>query len=185
MKGTTRANFVFGLTACFAQAGFAQTIIAQRNAAASQFVGMWRLVALNGERPSTGAANAATDRPTGAIIYDSTGHMAVQIQYKQNRPRFVQGPNAGTAEEKSASFDAYTAYWGTYTVDAKAGTVTHHIEGALNPNNVGKDNLRYYEIQGNRLTLNNPDDGKGGFRDRRDTSRQLVWERVDRSSRFR
>jgi hypothetical protein len=145
---------------------------------ASQFVGTWKLVGLNGVRPTTGSVNAATDQPTGTIIYDATGHVAVQILYKQSRPKFAKGPSAGTMEEKAASFDSYTAYWGTYTVDAKAGTVTHHIEGALNPSNAGKDNLRYYELKGNRLTLNNPDDGKGGFRDRKDTSRQLVWERI-------
>jgi hypothetical protein len=142
------------------------------------FVGTWKLAALNGERPTTGSANAVSDQATGTIIYDDTGHVSVQILYQLNRPKFAKGPSSGTTEEKAAAFDSYTAYWGTYTVDAKAGTVTHHIQGALNPNNVGKDNLRYYEFHGNRLTLNNPDDGKGGFRDRKDTSRQLVWERI-------
>jgi hypothetical protein len=144
-----------------------------------KFVGTWKLAALNGERPTTGAANAVSDQATGTIIYDNTGHVAVQILYKLNRDKFVGGPSNGTTEEKAAAFDSYTAYWGTYTVNAKAGTVTHHIQGALNPNNVGKDNLRYYEFHGNRLTLNNPDDGKGGFRDRKDTSRQLVWEQIE------
>ncbi len=144
-----------------------------------KFVGTWRLVGLNGARPTTGSANAASDQPTGTIIYDDTGHVAVQILYKLNAPKFAAGPSAGPMEEKSAAFDRYTAYWGTYTVDPKAGTITHHIEAALNPSNIGKDNLRYYELKGNRLTLNNPDDGKGGFRNRNDVSRQLIWERIE------
>jgi len=169
-------------TAAFALAvalTFVQSVTAQSSDLAQRFVGTWRLVGLNGARPSSGATNAVSDQPSGTIIYDATGRMAVQILYKQNRANFAKGPNAGTQEEKAASFESYTAYWGTYTVDAKAGTITHHIEGALNPGNTGKDNLRYFELEGNRLTLNNPDDGKGGFRDRKETSRQLVWERVE------
>jgi len=38
-----------------------------------------------------------------------------------------------TTEEKAAAFDSYAAYFGTFTVDAKAGTVTHHLENNLVP----------------------------------------------------
>lgn len=56
----------------------------------------------------------------GQIIYDSAGHMAVQIM-KAARPPFASGDQAvGTAEEVSAALQGYVAYYGTYTVDERA-----------------------------------------------------------------
>jgi len=35
------------------------------------------------------------------------------------------------ADEKLALFDAYVAYFGTYSVDAARGVVIHHVEADL------------------------------------------------------
>jgi hypothetical protein len=50
---------------------------------------------------------------------------------------------------------AYDAYFGTYSVDEKATppTVTHHMEGSLNPEAVGHDAVRDLLISGDKLTL--------------------------------
>ena len=64
----------------------------------------------------------AYDHPTGIIIYDRSGWMAVQIDVKGSRKPFVNGPAAGTGEEKATAFDNYLAYYGTYTLDLKAQT---------------------------------------------------------------
>ena len=70
------------------------------------------------------------DHPRGIIIYDPSGWMSVQIDIKGIRKPFVKGPAAGTDEEKVAAFDNYVAYYGTYTLDLKAQTITHHLEDA-------------------------------------------------------
>jgi Lipocalin-like domain len=145
------------------------------DAAIQNFIGTWRLVAIEG----SGRGTAPGDRPSGVITYDRTGHVAVQISYKPKRPAFAHGPGAGTAEEKAAAFDSYAAYYGTFTVDPAAGLVIHHLENSLDPNNVGKDNVRYYELEGNRITLSIADDGKGGRLARKDTTRHLIWERLE------
>jgi hypothetical protein len=44
-------------------------------------------------------------------------------------------------------------YFGTYTVDAKAGIVTHHLESALFPGDIGKDIQREFVIAGDSLTI--------------------------------
>jgi hypothetical protein len=145
-------------------------------AVTSRLVGTWRLIAIEG----TGRGTAPGDHPKGIIIYDNTGHMAYQGIYTVNRPAFAKGPNAGTMEEKVAAYDTYDAYFGTYTVDAKAGTVTHHVEGALPPGQIGTNKVRYFEFQGNRAIYYIAEDGKGGLYPRKeDAIRRLIWERVE------
>ncbi len=153
----------------------AQQRVATANPASS-LVGTWRLVAIEG----TGRGTATNDHPMGIITYDSTGHMAAQMIYTSDRPKFASGQNSGTKEEKAAAYDTYGAYWGTYTVDQKAGTVRHHIEGSLTPGDIGNINVRYFEFQGNRIIYYVAEDGKGGLYARKeDATRRLIWERVE------
>jgi lipocalin-like protein len=133
-----------------------------------ELVGTWRLVSIEGE----GGRGVPTDRPTGTIVYDNTGHMAVQIAYSSKRGAM------STVEEKSVAFDTYTAYYGTYAVNASELSVVHHIEGSLRPSDIGQDFFRYYEFKGPRLVISNPADGKGGNLPRKDITRFLTWERV-------
>lgn len=172
-----KCTLLTSLSVAFALAASTPAVTAQSDPglAAQKFIGAWRLVGIEGVGRGTGAG----DRPTGIIVYDRTGHVAVQITYKPNRPAFARGLGAGTAEEKAAAFDSYAAYYGTFTVDPAAGLVIHHLEGSLDPNNVGKDNVRYYELEGNRMTLDIADDSKGRRLSRKDTVRHLIWERIE------
>ncbi len=146
---------------------------------ARKFVGAWRLLSIEGIPP---ALTGFYDRPTGLIIYDPSGNMAVQIVLKADRKPFApytKGLLSATTEEKAAAFDSYGAYFGTYTVDAKAGTVTHHLEGNLIPGRQGTDNVRWFEFQGDdRLYLIPMEDGKGGVLSRKDPNFKLLWERI-------
>lgn len=151
--------------------------LAQSNldrAVAQKFIGAWRLVGIEGVGRGTGPG----EQPTGIILYDSAGHVAVQIDYTGKRLGFANGPLAGTTGEKAGAFDSYTAYYGTFSVNAAAGLVIHHLENSLNPSNVGRDNVRYYELQGNRMTLDIADDDNGRRLARKDTVRHLIWERI-------
>ena len=113
------------------------------------------------------------------IVYEPSGRMAVQIASIGERKRFAEGVAAGTMEEKAAAFDSYIAYYGTYTIDAKAGTITHHLQDSLSPDMRGRDLVRYFELQGeNRILLLPAEDGKGGLLPRKDVTRKLVWERM-------
>jgi lipocalin-like protein len=144
-----------------------------------KFLGAWRLVSIEGNPP--GRTNFY-DRPTGLIMYDPSGHMSVNIVLKADRKPFApytKGALTATTEEKAAAFDSYAAYFGTYTVDAKAGTVSHHLENNLIPDRQGTDNVRWFEFQGdNRLYLIPVEDGKGGVLARKDASYRLLWERL-------
>ena len=136
-----------------------------RTASAKQVVGMWQLVSIvhdDGSQPPNRGA-----RPVGLIAYDASGHMAVQIMPDRARPHY-SGREPTPAEAKDAIL-GYTAYFGTYTIDERAKTVTHHRQGSVNPGDVKTDLVRRYEFIGdNRLVLTpveNP-------------IRHLTWERV-------
>ena len=135
-----------------------------------ELVGTWRLLTIEDEKTSRGSV--PTDNPTGTIVYDNTGHMAVQIAYSSTRGAI------DTVGGKAMAFDMYVAYYGTYTVNIAEKSIVHHIENSLRPSDIGKDFFRYYEFRGPRLVILNPADGKGGNLPRRQITRFLTWERV-------
>lgn len=168
------ATFVLILV-CFASASAAP----RPDELTKKFVGAWRLVSIEGNPP--GRTNVY-DRPKGMIMYDPSGHMCVNIVLKADRKPFApftRGLLTATNEEKAAAFDGYAAYFGTFTFDAKAGTVTHHLEDNLVPGRRGTDNVRWFEFQGDdRLLLIPMEDGKGGVLQRKDATYKLLWERL-------
>jgi len=129
--------------------------MAQRDDA-KRLVGTWRLVSTtNAERGP---------HPTGILIYDARGNMAAQLQ--ADRPRRKYAGSEPTPDEAKALLTSYLAYFGTYTVEEKAKTVTHHQTGNLNPDL--KNNVRRYEFVGaNRLVLRPIEN-----------QTELIWERI-------
>ena len=127
------------------------------------FVGSWRLVSIEGgNNPATPGS-----KPTGIIMYDAHGNMAAQIQPDRQRPTYTGTPSV---EQMAERMRGYTAYFGTYTIDEQAGTVTHHREGMLDAGAV--DFVRKFELTqgGNRITLT-PVGGTG-------VQTHLTWDRV-------
>jgi hypothetical protein len=140
--------------------------------AGKKLAGAWRLVSVEG---TDATFHFAYDHPTGMITYDRSGWMAVQIDVKGVRKPFVNGPAAGTVEEKADAFDNYFSYYGTCTLDLKAQTVTHQLEDASQPDWRGAGNVRWFEFQGNdRLLLIPREEGKGGVIDRKNATYKLL-----------
>jgi len=90
--------------------------------------------------------------------------MAVQIMY-DGRSKYAG--TSPTPDEAKAAITSYTAYFGTYTVDENAGTITHHRAGSLNPGGLG-DFVRRYEFISNDLVTLSP----------LESSNVLTWERI-------
>ena len=148
----------------------------QKGQLAKRIVGAWRLVSVEGQPPGL---PGFYDRPTGLIVYDSSGTMSVQIANRGGRRRFAGGLAAGTEQEKARAFDSYFSYYGTYTVDDAEETVTHHVEDSSYPDLRGRNHVRWVEFQGNdRMALIPREDGKGGVLARKDATYRLYWERV-------
>jgi len=135
-----------------------------------KFIGSWKLISVQGLNQLGG------DR-YGIVMYDNTGHMAVQIA-PRDRPPFPNGRAKATDKEKAAAFDSYTAYYGTYTFEPENGIVIHHLEASTTPGQIGQDNIRYFELKGNQLILGVANDGKGGRLARKDVTSHLTWERI-------
>jgi hypothetical protein len=113
--------------------------------ATKRLIGAWRYVGsrLNGESFDRGP------NPKGIIYYGPHGEMSVQVapDVKRERAGAVMTPD----EAKIAVTD-YIAYFGTYTVNEAAGTVTHHRQDTIQPGDTG-DLVRRYEFDGDRLIL--------------------------------
>jgi hypothetical protein len=128
---------------------------------AKRFLGTWRLV-------SDGQTGAFQDsHPVGLIYYDGTGHVAAQIMPDRSRRKPA---DAGPASDDSRSVIAgYIAYFGTFTVDPKERTVTHHREGNLTSGGVGVDLVRRYEFDSKDRLILTPVEAP---------TVHLTWERI-------
>jgi len=106
-------------------------------------------------------------------MFDANGRMSIHLTDPERR-NFASGDFLRpTSDELMEAFTGYFGYFGSYTVDAEAGIVTFHVEGAAYPNYVGTDQKRFYEIEGNRLVLRTPPERAGGV----DVVYYVTWER--------
>lgn len=142
---------------------------------AAQLVGTWRLA--SAEYRLADGSLAATDwgdAPEGRIFYDAGGNMAAQLS-RTDRPRFASSDRRnGTTEEYKSAFDSFIAYFGTYTVDTVAKTVTHKVRACSFQNWVGTDQRRFYRLDGDTLTLSTPPYLLGGQM----ITGHLIWKRI-------
>ena len=115
-----------------------------------QLVGTWKLISAE-DTNDQGQWVPYTfgNPPSGYFIYDNTGHASVQIM--TTPPQQIATPDSPTPDEALAIFNAYIAYYGTYTVDS--ANITVQVEGALDPSQVGTAQARPYELSGDTLII--------------------------------
>jgi hypothetical protein len=56
-----------------------------------------------------------------------------------------------TEQEKSELFDSMLAYAGSYTLDDEKAV--HHVDASWNESWTGTDQIRYYKLKGDRLSI--------------------------------
>ena len=78
------------------------------------------------------------------------------------------------APNNSRAQGGYDAYFGTYTVEDRMGTVTQRLVGALSQENVGHVLTRAMMVDGNTLTIRLQTTSVQGER----ITRTLEWRRV-------
>lgn len=124
---------------------------------AHPLVGAWRYVDALLDGKST--------RPNGKgiIYYAPSGDMMCQVSHGHVVARAGSKP---TPEEALAALDGHIAYFGTYSIDEHAQTVTHHRLGSVQPGDTA-DLVRRFKIDGDRLILNPPG-----------TNYDVHWERI-------
>ncbi|MGB8632916.1 MAG: lipocalin-like domain-containing protein [Xanthobacteraceae bacterium] len=126
---------------------------------AQKLLGAWRYV---GTRIDGGNWDRGAN-PKGMIYYGPYGEMAVQIAPDVKRWR--AGP-VMTPEEAKIALTDYIAYFGTYTIDAQTGTVTHHRHDSIQPGD-GGDLVRRFELDGDQLVLR-----------ALNSTLEVTWERI-------
>ncbi|MDP9383392.1 MAG: lipocalin-like domain-containing protein [Chloroflexota bacterium] len=135
-------------------------------------VGTWRLVSFEVRASDGRVSHPYGPDATGYIIYSPDGYMSVTIT-AADRPNFdASDLLGGSVEERAEAAGTYVSYCGTYEV--QDATVVHRVQMSLFPNWVGTEQVRFYELKGDRLHLSTAPMLLGGSEQRA----QLIWERV-------
>jgi len=139
------------------------------------FAGAWRLVDSSAETSAGRHPFPLGEGTIGFIMYDEQGHMSAQLM-SADRPAFsAKNLQQVELEEFKTAYLGYTSYYGTYTLDAANKTITHHVNGSLAAAWVGGDQVRYFDLADDQLTLKTP---PVRVADGRKVVNTLVWERV-------
>ena len=134
-----------------------------------ELIGNWELVSYITEGPD-GTTGKPYGDAVGRLSYDAHGNMSGQVM-RPDRAPVVHG-RSGLPEVRAA-YAGYIAYFGTYEVNDTRDTVTHHVDGALNPTWVGGDQVRTLRFEGDLLVLST-DVPKNGTLVRH----TLTWKRL-------
>lgn len=146
-----------------------------------QLIGSWRLVSRESRRENgeiEGDPGLST-LPLGVLIYDQSGHVAAQLSRRDRTISMFRDECPLAAETKGTPDTAqtvlgYDAYFGTYTVNEKDGIVTHHLEAAIWPGDIGKSIERHFTLSGDRLSITFNTTTKDGIK----VTRNLIWKRM-------
>ena len=120
-----------------------------RNRLRRRLVGRWRLLSYTAQADGGPAVYPLGAAAKGVLDYTREGQVSVHIMGER-----------------------YFAYYGYYTVDEKAATVTHHLELCSDRSLAGASNLRHIALEGGQLVLSGPMNLDGRLHTIR-----VVWER--------
>ncbi len=116
------------------------------------FIGAWELVDWRVTDSADGVRFPYGENAAGQISYSANGRMSAHLMR----------PPADPADAPPQ----HLAYWGRFSLDVEAGTVTHHVIGADRENWIGSDQVRGFTFESDdRLVLS------AG-------SNRLTWARV-------
>jgi len=117
------------------QSGMSQST--NRGSDRERLVGAWKLEHI--DSPTTDGKSSDTPQPTGMLIYTRDGHMSVQLMYPAS---------AGSLSNEYVR-NGYEASFGSFTIDERTHTLTHHVQGSVTGDAlVGKDLPRIYTLTG-------------------------------------
>jgi len=135
-------------------------------------VGTWKLKSYVREVAATGERyNERGEHPDGYLGYSADGRMYAIITWDGRIKPHDQIP---TNSERAELQRTLVSYAGTYTVDVDK--VIHHVDISWNETWTGTDQVRFYKLEGNTLTITSapnksPADGREG-------RSILVWEKI-------
>ncbi len=110
--------------------------------------------------------------PVALLYYDRSGHFAAQFMKRDRRGPSVEAAVAGPNNSRAQG--GYDAYFGSYEINERDGTVTQRLLGALSAENVGLVVTRAMTVEGDQLTICLETTGAN----REPVTRTLTWRRV-------
>ena len=111
--------------------------------ARERLIGSWKEISSEESLPDGTVLHL---NEVGLATYDASGHMSGQAMRRSE-------PKQQVPSDSIYQSNGYDAYFGTFTVDEDKHTVTHHVEGGVARELVGKDLVRSYSFEGDRLIL--------------------------------
>lgn len=135
-------------------------------------VGTWRLVSFEVRDEAGHVAHPLGHDAAGFITYTTDGHMAVQFGPINRAPLDAGDWLASTDAEIVAAARGYFAYCGTYEVGD--GKVLHRVTMSLVPNWIGGEQVRFFAMSEDTVTLSTPTMRVDG----RQQVATLVWQRA-------
>jgi hypothetical protein len=111
--------------------------------------------------------------PFALLFYDGKGNFAAQFMKRTPDLSMAEVPQRAVLNN-SRSQGGYDAYFGTYTVDDKEGTVSQRLIGALSRENVGQVLTRTMSVADDELVISvHTTTGSGAA-----VVRTLRWRRI-------
>ena len=102
-----------------------------------RLIGAWHLEHI--DSPGADGKPSDTPQPAGMLIYTRDGHVSVQLMYPKS---------AGSLSNEYVR-NGYEASFGSYSIDERTHTLTHHVQGSVTGDAlVGKDLPRIYKLTG-------------------------------------
>jgi hypothetical protein len=141
----------------------------------ARMLGAWRLESRTVRKAGGEIVRDAVlgAEPIGRLFYDASGHMSLQMM-RQDRKQAISTPSNPQDAQNARVILGYDSYFGTFRVNDAAGTVVHHVEGSLFPEDLGKDFERLITVDGDRLTLGFTSKSPEGV----DVTRMLIFRRL-------
>ncbi|MBV8933571.1 MAG: lipocalin-like domain-containing protein [Kutzneria sp.] len=135
----------------------------------AELIGAWRLASWQSIDPDGTVGYPLGQDAVGQLMYDEGGRVSAQL-VRSGQPGFASDDwRRASAGEMCAAWPAYFGYFGTFSVDATVGTVTHHVEAGWFPNLADTEQVRHYRFEDDRLVLDAETEW-GRVR--------IVWERL-------
>ena len=118
----------------------------------NQLVGVWRLITVEDHQADGSVLHPYGEKALGFLIYHPDGYMSATVMASQRPPLATRARPFELSPDDAASVLSTmgSAYSGTYEL-RDASTVIHHVEAALIPNMIGDDEVRPFELIGDRL----------------------------------
>jgi len=140
-----------------------------------QIIGTWKLVSAKITTDKGEVRDSWGPNPVGFLTYTADGRMNAILTFSNRLPLSVSDFISAPAEERAAAFASMTAYAGKF--DVSGGKVSHHVEVASTPNDVGSTLEReIVQLNADRLVLRVAKPYlRGGMMVR---SQELIWERI-------